>query len=159
MKQAVTNLSPRQKYEYLKTKGIVSKDTDLDSWLTEDIDRAILKYESRTSLQQVELPDGKTAINMSPESTQQLAIVNLSVIKRLTALLPLASPQDIIGSFQDKLEDLQKTYPSRTMLEDFINLMEDEVAFHRSVNLIATYDQPEAKEVSPRVGEVSYSLD
>lgn len=108
-------------------------------------------YMSKTILPIVDLPNGKNAINMSPESTQQLAIVNLSVIQRLAKLLPKANFNDIRAEVIFNMRKIDED--SETSLAQLIQLMEDEVAFHRSVNLIAEYNK--SVEEPQTVGQIA----
>jgi hypothetical protein len=70
-----------------------------------------------------------------PELTGQLAIVHLSVLQRLAALLPNASFSTIKNRVSD---DILMT----RNIDELILLLENELAFQTSVNQIRLYKQP-----------------
>lgn len=92
----------------------------------------------------VKLPNGKQAqvALLTPESDRPLAVVDLSVLKRLAGLLPQAEFHQI------KQETIDTIFATRN-LEELVAVMEDEIAFHNSVNLIT--EVKITKEAQPLV--------
>lgn len=88
----------------------------------------------------------KEIISFVPEITEQMALVDLNVLKRITSYLPKVDFFDIKHKVIDQLRATEK-------LEDFVDIMADEVAFHRSVNLITTYNPEQIKE---KIGKVEH---
>lgn len=89
----------------------------------------------------VKLPNGQTAVSFVPEDSKGLAIVHLSVVKRLTEMLPRVHPQEIQTDLLDRLS-------SSSNLDYLVNTCKDFIAFHETVNLIKEY-VPEAEEYNP----------
>lgn len=83
--------------------------------------------------------NGKRAIVLVPELVEHLAIVDLNVIKRLAALLPQAS----LSSIKEEMK--MRITAARTM-EDYVAVLQDELSFHQSVNMIREYT-PEPQQV------------
>lgn len=94
------------------------------------------------TLPQVALPDGKVATSFVPELTGELAIVHLSVLQRITARLNKAAFVSIRAQF---MEDIEKSNDLKEMVE----IAEEEVAFHRSVNLIQQYTEDMKTTTAP----------
>lgn len=90
-------------------------------------------------MQTIKLPNGRLATSFVADDNSPLAIVHLSVLKRLATLLPTVTLANIIGRFHDKMYETNS-------LQEFVDLMKEEVAFHESVNLITTYVPEEPKE-------------
>lgn len=63
-----------------------------------------------------------------------LAVVHLQTIKKLAALLPSVSFSTIKQNMKYEMDETQN-------LEEYISLLESEVAFHKSVNLITNYNK------------------
>ncbi len=84
----------------------------------------------------IDIGHGRTAISFVPEDSKDLAIVHLSVIKRLADLLPKANLREIKIIFKEKVEDTQN-------MIQFVNVLSEELAFHESVNLIKEYNPPD----------------
>lgn len=84
----------------------------------------------KPKLQKINL-NGKEveALNLTPQSDNGLAIVDFTVLRRLTDLLPKANLFDIKQAFIDKIRE-------KTTLNEFVLLLEEEMAFHKTVNLI-----------------------
>ena len=78
------------------------------------------------------LQDGREVIDLTPSLEGNLAIVHLSVIKRLARVLPQANLQDLKARTYDLIETSQS-------IEAFFAVLEDEVAFHHTVNLIERF--------------------
>ena len=88
------------------------------------------------------------AVNLTPTFEGQLAIVHLDVIKRLASMLPSVSFHDIRASILRRIERTPN-------LEDLIDLMESEMAFHTSVNLINTFEgAPSTADVQQDSGSI-----
>lgn len=92
-----------------------------------------------TPFQTIVLPNGKSAVVIIPELVDQLAVVDLKVIKRLASLLPTADFSEIQSDFIDKVNRTHN-------LTDFISVLKDEVSFHESVNLITAYNPTAVEE-------------
>lgn len=89
----------------------------------------------------ITLPNDLTAVNLCPSLDGKLAVVHLNVITRLAKLLPKVNFEDSKFHFCEAL--------SRTStLEDFVGMMSDEIAFHKTVNLINTFEFPVDEEDS-----------
>ena len=71
------------------------------------------------------------AKSLVPSLEGELAIVHLSVIQRLASLLPKANASQIIENFSYRLRDV-------STMEEFVALLEDELAFQKTVNVITT---------------------
>jgi predicted ATPase with chaperone activity len=80
----------------------------------------------------IDIGNGKQAISLVPEIEGELAIVHLATIKRLAAMLPKANIDEIKCIFSEQIL-YAKT------IEEFVSILETELAFHKSVNLITTY--------------------
>lgn len=81
----------------------------------------------------IQLPNGRTAINFVPEDSKELCIVPLSMIKRLTENLKNLSFEEI------KRHTISKMIETKS-LKPMVEYMEDEITFHRTVNLIEKYE-------------------
>ena len=92
----------------------------------------------------IKLPNGRTAVSFVPEDSTELAIVHMSTIKKLAALLPKANPREILAAHIDTLQDFRDP---RTMIQDIITESKDFITFHETVNLISTYEP--VKESAP----------
>lgn len=101
------------------------------------------------TLQTINLPDGRVAKLIVPELVQELAIVDLNVIKRLAALLPQASLRTIRNEFKEKLDRCN------TMAE-YVEMLRNELSFHETVNIIATISPEQVEE--QRVAEAPASV-
>lgn len=63
---------------------------------------------------------------------QELAIVSKRVLKALTALLPKAPFYEVRSEFMEKVRNTDN-------IEEFTNLLTDELDFHLSVNVVKEY--------------------
>jgi hypothetical protein len=74
--------------------------------------------------------------NLSPASEvdQDLALINVQVISSILELLPSGSFSDIALKFSIKLQEVGNVH-------DYVELLEEEARFHRSVNLLTIYKQ------------------
>lgn len=91
----------------------------------------------------IKLPNGCTAVDFTPKDSKDKAIVHLSVLKKLTKLLPLASEREIINELIDELHRCsyaEGAYPKGTALKQAIETCNEFTAFHVTVNLIEHYD-------------------
>lgn len=75
------------------------------------------------------------AVVLVPKFGGKLAIVDLNTIKRLAAMLPKANLDEIRSDLIHKLR-LCST------LDEHLQVIEEELAFHRSVNMITEYEEP-----------------
>lgn len=82
-------------------------------------------------------------MNLVPTLEGELAIVNLSVIQRLARLLPSANFRDISLSMVLAIEKTES-------MKEYVALLEDELAFHTTVNLITTIGKEDVQP-EPRV--------
>jgi thiamine monophosphate synthase len=87
----------------------------------------------------VELPNGRTAVSFVPEDSKDLAIVHIATIKRLAALLQTAHPMAIIQEFIKELTAICSKHDVDFPLRDAVEIAEDFVNFHKTINLIQEY--------------------
>jgi len=83
--------------------------------------------------------------NLSPQSERELAIVDLTVLQRLASYLPKADLYGIKNRLKNEISDV-------TDMAGFVALLEEELAFHKTVNLITTVTMTEettSEETSP----------
>ena len=80
----------------------------------------------------VEIGNGQTAVMLVPENTNEWAIVDLKVLQRLTELLPRI---DFDAMRQKMIEKIEKSMS----IEQYVANLENETAFHRTVNIIKEY--------------------
>ena len=76
--------------------------------------------------------DGQQVALMTPDYDRPLAIVDMNVLKKLANLLPKANAKDIIDELKYTLDGVYK-------LETAVQVAEEFVAFHKTVNLISEY--------------------
>lgn len=81
-------------------------------------------------------------LNLVPSLEGELAIVNLSVIQRLAELLSTSDLWEIKKRFKSRVSDVCK-------MADFVALLEEEIAFHKSVNLITTIGKEDIDDGLP----------
>jgi len=89
--------------------------------------------------------NGKDVLDFTPQSASQSAIVPLSVIQRLAALLGTSSLESIKRQLRDKLNYNNNEGVAIDTIEKYVQLLQDEVDFHTTVNLLTMY-QPEEKD-------------
>lgn len=82
------------------------------------------------------------AVSFVPEVTGELAIVDLRVIKRLASYLPKAPFANIKHTLISKISET-------TEIEEMVEILEDEIAFRRSVDLITIVQPEEVVELNP----------
>src|SRR5688572_26517294 len=92
------------------------------------------------TLQTIEI-NGKEAVVLVPELVNQLAVVDLTVLQRLAALLPSASLRDIRNQLIDNIRA-----NGVDTIEQYVAILKNEVAFHESVNMIRLYNPQPATE-------------
>jgi hypothetical protein len=96
--------------------------------------------------------NGKQAIVLVPELVNELAVVDLNVVKRLAALLPTANLRAIKEEFTEKLR-------SATTMEQYVAILRDELSFHETVNLITTIKlEKKSEEVEQRAVKQAYPM-
>jgi len=79
--------------------------------------------------------------NLVPNIEGELAIVSLPVLKRLAALLPEANFHDIKAKVMNSVSNTEN-------MPDMTAVLEDELTFHKTVNLIRTI---KSDEIEPAV--------
>ena len=73
--------------------------------------------------------NGNQVMDLTPDYNRPLALVDITVLNKLTELLPKADFGNIRHSFREQIM-------TNTNLEQLVQTCEDFVSFHRSVNLI-----------------------
>ena len=73
--------------------------------------------------------NGNQVIDLTPDYNRPLALVDITVLNKLTELLPKADFGQIRHSLREQIM-------TSTNLEQLVQTCEDFVSFHRSVNLI-----------------------
>jgi len=73
--------------------------------------------------------NGQQVVDLTPDYERALALVDMDVLHRLTALLPKADLYEIKRGLKVKISAARS-------IEDMIDMWEDFIAFHKSVNLI-----------------------
>jgi len=73
--------------------------------------------------------DGNQVIDLTPDYNRPLALVDLTVLNKLTELLPK-------GNFNNIRHSLRGQMMNTNNLEELVKVAEDFVTFHNSVNLI-----------------------
>lgn len=87
-----------------------------------------------STLPKVKLPNGQEVIDLyNMTGTGLAAIVNMEVMQRIISQLPEANFNEIQRDTMNKIEAAQS-------LEHMVKIMETEVAFHKTVNIISTID-------------------
>lgn len=107
-------------------------------------------------IEMVQLPNGKEAPLLVADlmSDIQMAIISQNVLAKLIALLPMASLSGIVQEFADKVQQFDyKARQGKVTIEDFADLLREELEFHTSVNLIQEYIGSTAKPELPTVYE------
>jgi len=84
--------------------------------------------------------DGQQVVVMTPDYDRPLAIVDMTVLQKLANLLPKANAKDIIDELRHTLDGVYK-------LETAVQVAEEFVAFHKTVNLISEYNDTTVKVV------------
>lgn len=76
--------------------------------------------------------NGKQVIDFTPDNAREIALVDLKVLRRLTA-------QFKTSNFERIRHSLRETIMETKDLSTLVDACEDFAAFHRSVNLIQSY--------------------
>tara|TARA_R100001463_G_scaffold136264_2_gene201201 strand:- start:58 stop:375 length:318 start_codon:yes stop_codon:yes gene_type:complete len=84
--------------------------------------------------------NGAQVMDLTPNHERPLALVDLDVLKKLSALLPSASIRQIKQDFRESLRDV-------TTMKEYVAMLSKELAFHSTVNLINEIDK---EQVCPR---------
>lgn len=77
--------------------------------------------------------NGKQVIDFTPDNAREIALVDLKVLRRLTEKLTTMSVDKIRHSLREQIM-------STNELSTLVEICEDFAAFHRSVNLIQSYE-------------------
>ncbi len=88
------------------------------------------------------LQDGREVVNLCPESNRKLAVVDMKVLERLIEFLPSVYLYTIKGNLCSKIN-------SQKSLEGIVEVMEDEIAFRKSVNIMKEVFTSEVKLGEP----------
>lgn len=89
--------------------------------------------------------EGNQVIDLTPDYNRPLALVDLAVLDKLTAMLPKESFSNIRHNFRERIMNTNN-------LEQLVQASEEFIAFHRSVNLIRevlNMDVNQIQEVEP----------
>lgn len=100
-----------------------------------------MNTQSNTTVNTVQV-NGKEVLDFTPQSTSQSAIVPLSVIQKLASLLHNDSLTNIK---REMIEVLDET--SVNTMEKYVQILQDEVDFHTTVNLLNMYQPQVDKRV------------
>ena len=73
--------------------------------------------------------EGNQVIDLTPDYNRPLALVDLTVLNKLTELLPKSDFSSIRHNFREQIMNTSN-------LEQLVQASEDFIAFHRTVNLI-----------------------
>jgi hypothetical protein len=76
--------------------------------------------------------NGQDAVMFSANPDRKLAVVDLEVLKQLTGMLQNADFDEVIASYRTHLNNVSN-------LKEAIQVSEDFVAFHKTVNMIVEY--------------------
>lgn len=87
--------------------------------------------------------DGNQVIDLTPDYNRPLALVDLTVLNKLTDLLPK-------GDFNSIRHSLREQIMNTDNLEELVKVAEDFVTFHNSVNLIR---EVSSRELNPKEQE------
>jgi len=91
--------------------------------------------------------EGNQVIDLTPDYNRPLALVDLTVLNKLTELLPKSDFSSIRHNFREQIMNTSN-------LEQLVQASEDFIAFHRSVNLIRevlSMDVNQIQEVKEQV--------
>jgi hypothetical protein len=73
--------------------------------------------------------EGNQVIDLTPDYNRSLALVDITVLNKLTQLLPKGDFSSIRHNFREQIMNTNN-------LEQLVQASEDFIAFHRTVNLI-----------------------
>ncbi len=91
--------------------------------------------------------EGNQVIDLTPDYNRPLALVDLNVLHKLTELLPKADFSNIRHNFREQIMNTNN-------LEQLVQVSEDFIAFHRSVNLIREIVAEDVKQIQEVKGQV-----
>jgi len=89
--------------------------------------------------------DGNQVIDLTPDFNRPLALVDLTVLNKLTDLLPK-------GDFSSIRHGLRGQIMDTNNLQELVKVAEDFVTFHNSVNLIR---EVSSRELNPKEQETT----
>jgi hypothetical protein len=89
---------------------------------------------------EIVLPSGQQAVSFIPDNIERTAaIVDMETLQRIASMLKTTDLYSIKREFREKMNTCDT-------IEKFVGLLDDESAFHKTINLIAEYT-PEPVEV------------
>ena len=89
----------------------------------------------KTEVKTLQINDETEAVILVPELSGELAIVYLETLQRITRRLNSVP-------FGTLKQDLINSISPCSNLEELVDVMEDEIKFHKSVNMINEYKHP-----------------
>lgn len=89
--------------------------------------------------------NGREVLDFTPDYTTQSAIVSLNVIQRLAGLLP-------VNTIENITKDLRYELGNITNINDYLKLLQDELDFHSTVNLLTMYESNKDTEIEEALG-------
>jgi len=89
--------------------------------------------------------NGKTVIDFTPDNAREICLVDLKVLRRLTSQLASSNVHKIRHSLREQIMMTEN-------LETLVEICEDFAAFHRSVNLIQSYQDTSNVETCEETG-------
>lgn len=84
--------------------------------------------------------NNQQVLDVTPDYNRPLALVDLNVLHKLTELLPKADFSNIRHNFREQIMNTSN-------LEQLVQVSEDFIAFHRSVNLIREIVAEDVKQI------------
>ena len=84
--------------------------------------------------------NNQQVLDVTPDYNRPLALVDLNVLHKLTELLPKADFSNIRHNFREQIMNTSN-------LEQLVQVTEDFIAFHRSVNLIREIVAEDVKQI------------
>lgn len=85
-------------------------------------------------LQEIALSNSQNAVLVTAVNNNKLAVVDLLVLQRLADLLPKANLGEIKELLCNQLHNV-------VSIEQYVDLLKNEVSFHETVNLITTIEE------------------
>lgn len=85
----------------------------------------------------------KEVTSFVPEVTDNLALVDLPTLQRITAYLPKANVGEIKRDIIMRIDEARE-------LHEVVSIMKTEVNFHETVNLITKYNHEVKAELKPQ---------
>lgn len=90
--------------------------------------------------------NNQQVLDVTPDYNRPLALVDLNVLHKLTELLPKADFSNIRHNFREQIMNTSN-------LEQLVQVSEDFIAFHRSVNLIREIVAEDVKQIQEVKGQ------